>query len=218
MMNHEIRLPASEFGAMPVLILDPEWAERVRNDLYTADPERRDEVWEGVLVVPPMANNEHQRLARLIAKAIDMATNSANEENIFDGCNISDREQEWTHNYRCPDVAVFLPGNPAKDCDTHWVGGPDFLVEVISPGDHSSEKLPFYASVGVREVLFVSRNPWRLEMYKREGDRFVEIGRSTEAGGMPLQSSVLPVSFNLVPSDERPDIVIIGADGRTWTA
>ena len=28
-----------------------------------------------------------------------------------------------------PDVAVFLPGGLARNCDTYWLGGPDFVVE-----------------------------------------------------------------------------------------
>ena len=60
---------------------------------------------------------------------------------IFPGCNVSDRPKRWKKNYRCPDVAVFLPGNPAEDRETHWFGGPDFAVEILSPYDRSREKL-----------------------------------------------------------------------------
>ncbi len=51
--------------------------------------------------------------------------------------------------YRVTDMLVVLPGNPIQNLDTHFVGGPDFLVEVLSPGDQALEKLPFYAVIGV---------------------------------------------------------------------
>jgi len=46
------------------------------------------------------------------------------------------------------------------------VGGPDFAVEILNPGDRTPEKLPFYASVNVRELLVVDRDPWSLELFR----------------------------------------------------
>jgi hypothetical protein len=45
---------------MPVMIYDPVWEARIRAELDDLNVNRREEVWEGVLVVPPMPNNEHQ--------------------------------------------------------------------------------------------------------------------------------------------------------------
>ena len=85
---------------------------------------------------------------------------SASRCEFFPGCNVSDQPERWKRNYRCPDVAVFLPGNPAEDRGTHWYGGPDFAAEVHSRFDRSRKKFGFYAKVGVRELLLVDRHPW----------------------------------------------------------
>ena len=73
---------------------------------------------------------------------------------------MSSRSQRWKRNFRCPDVAVFLPDNPAEDRKTHWFGGPDFAVEIQSPFDRSREKFGFYAKVGVACWMFVTCRPW----------------------------------------------------------
>ncbi len=91
------------------------------------------------------------------------------------------RPSDWTKNYRCPDVLVFLPGNPAEDRGTHWLGGPDFAVEIMSRGDRSRKKLDFYAKVGVRELLLIDRRPWKLELYRRHDDR-LELAALLEPG------------------------------------
>lgn len=42
---------------------------------------------------------------------------------------------------------MYLAGSKAKDSGTHWVGGPDILVEITSPGEDPRQKLDFYAKV-----------------------------------------------------------------------
>src|SRR5262245_28711211 len=88
---------------------------------------------------------------------------------VYAGVNISDREVNWTDNYRFPDVAVFEAGNRAKNCGSHFCGGPDLAIEIVSHGDRSRQKLGFYAQVGVRELWIVDREPWKTEIYERDG-------------------------------------------------
>src|SRR5207244_1984588 len=145
---------------MAVLVLDPTEQRRLKRARRLSGADRFDEVWNGVYDMAPLANNEHQYLATNLAAVIGTAIVQPDEGQVFAGCNVSDREVNWEKNYRCPDVAVFLKGNPAKDCDTHWFGEPDFAVEIVSPGDRSRKKLSFYASVGVRELLILDRKPW----------------------------------------------------------
>src|SRR5437899_2801748 len=111
-------------------------------------------------------------------------------------------------NHRCPDVVVYLEGNPAVDCGTHWCGGPDFLTEIMSPGDPTREKLPFYASINTREVLIVDRDPWQLELCQLQSGNLVEVGRSSLAQPDVLTSSVLPVTLRMVAGTNRPQIEI----------
>ena len=139
---------------------------------------------------------------------------------VFPGCNVSDRPRRWKRNYRCPDVAVFLPGNPAEDRNTHWFGGPDFAVEILSPYDRSRQKFGFYAKVGVRELMLVAHRPWTLELYRLAGKDFELVGESDPSvDSPPLSSEVLNLGFRLIPGDPRPQIEVSKAEGNLrWLA
>jgi Uma2 family endonuclease len=136
---------------------------------------------------------------------------------VFPGVNVGDRDENWKKNYRCQDVAVFLKGNPSQDRDTHWFGGPDFAVEVVSPNDRSRDKLDFYAKVGVRELLILDRKPWRLEMYRLAEGRLEPAGVSAPKKLAELSSTVLPLRLTLADAKPRPRLHISKADGqRNW--
>jgi Uma2 family endonuclease len=181
--------------------------------------DRYDEVWDGVLFVPPVRNNEHQEIQARLMFALYCAVEKSEGTRVRPGGNISDRVEGWTHNYRIPDVALFLPDTQAQDCDTHWCGGPDFAVEIKSEGDRSEEKLPFYAQVGVRELLLVHRDPWSLELFRLHDGTLRSVGRSTVDRPHVLMSQVVPLSFELAAGDHRPDIVVRHIDRqRVWEA
>lgn len=181
--------------------------------------DRYDEVWDGVYVVSPNADNEHMDFVGglTIGLAHILGANFAGR--ILPGCNVSDQEVKWRRNYRVPDCAVFLPGNRAEDRGSHFLGGPDFTIEVVSRGDRSRKKLEFYASVGVKELLLVDRRPWRLELYRIEGTHLAKVDTSTPDDGHALMSEVLNIGFRMLPGQKRPRIEMTSADGQvTWLA
>jgi Uma2 family endonuclease len=189
-------------------------AERKANGL-----DRWDEVWEGVYVMPPYPNNEHQFLQTRLTTILDLVVGLQGKGEVLAGANVSDRIEGWTHNYRCPDVAVFLKGNRAENHETFWFGGPDFAVEIVSPDDASRDKLEFYASVGVRELLIVDRAPWKLELYRLQGKSLVDVGNSVLPKPATLRSEVVPLSFRLVAGGPRPSVEVTHDDGvQHWTA
>ncbi|HVL12531.1 MAG TPA: Uma2 family endonuclease [Gemmata sp.] len=203
---------------MPVLILDPTLEKHFRATRDNPDVNRRDEVWEGVLVVPPQANNEHQRMVMRLCSAFGVVVDLDSGDSVLPGCNVSDRDKDWTSNYRDPDVAVYLKSNPAKDADTHWVGGPDLAVEIVSPGEDPRQKLDFYAKVKTREVLVIDRDPWAVELYRLRRGKMALVGKSDAANPATLASSALPLTFRLRPAKPRPAVVVSHADDkRAWT-
>jgi Uma2 family endonuclease len=193
---------------MTMLVLDRHAERELKRERALSGADRFDEVWDGVYVMAPLANNEHNLLAAYLVSAIACAVAQPEQGSVFAGCNVSDREDHWTKNYRCPDIAVFLKGNPAKDCDTYWLGGPDFAVEIVSPNDRSREKLDFYAKVGVRELLIVDRKPWRLELFRLSFGTLLSAGVCRPARPISLASEVLPLRFSLRPSKPRPKLVV----------
>lgn len=167
-----------------------------------------DEVWDGVYFVFPPPDDEHQEIVTGLLIAVAGVLGFPNPHRIRPGVNLSDRVKGWKKNYRAPDFVVFLDTNPAKNCDTHWVGGPDFLVEIVSPDDQSREKLPFYEKVGTREVLVIDRDPWKLELYKLVEGKLNLVGTAYPGKGKPLCSDALPVTFSLKAGDPRPKLVV----------
>lgn len=140
---------------MATLILPPEELKRMIRRRRAAGGDRHDEVWDGVYVMSPLADNVHQAITSDLVVAIKAGFDFDRGVQAFAGCNLTDRADLWRKNYRCPDVAVFLPGNPAEDRGSRWLGGPDFAAEVVSLHDRSRKKFDFYAKVGVRDLLLV---------------------------------------------------------------
>ena len=190
---------------MATMVMPPDRFQAIiaRRRRYGHDS--HDEVWNGVYVMSPEADNSHQIIVTLLSSAIVESVRNRGIL-VLSGTNISDQVDDWTRNYRVPDIAVFMPGNPAENRETHFLGGPDFLVEVVSKYDRSRRKLDFYASVGVREVLFVNRDPWRLDLYKLGDGKLELAATSLRDGAIAIESDVLGMSFRLEPSEPRPRI------------
>lgn len=203
---------------MATLIADPEAEERLLGD-FIADRkakglDRFDEVWEGTYVVMPLPNNEHQILAVLVAALFVELVTKAGRGVVTGPTNLTDRRTNWTENFRAPDVAVFLKDGTAENRDTHWLGGPDLAIEIVSRGDRSEQKLGFYASVGTREVLLVERDPWRLRLFRAAGGVMATAGQ-VAVGDDPLRTETVPLSWALENNveGERPKLVLTDADG-----
>src|SRR5438105_1031774 len=138
---------------MKLVICDPDDLRRLIRRRRKTGADRFDEVWDGVYVMSPLADYEHMELAGRLVHSFYEAIDPARLLTMAPGANVSDRRVKWTRNYRCPDVLVFLKGNKAELCKTHWYGGPDLAIEILSPRDRSRQKFAFYARVGVRELL-----------------------------------------------------------------
>jgi Uma2 family endonuclease len=198
---------------MAVLVHDPEIEARLMAEREASEARKHDEVWDGVYVMSPLPNNEHQALAAELWLVFRTIVQECGGGVVYNGLNVSDRKEGWLQNYREPDVAVILPGNRAKDCGTHWCGGPDFLVEILSPNDPARDKRPFYAEIGVRELLVLDRDPWRLELYRLDAGRLDLIGTSAPNRPDTLTSAVLPLTFRLAAGQKRPQIEVSATDG-----
>ncbi len=202
-----------------VVILDPDLARQYRAEREERLPENRDEVWDGVLVVPPNPNTEHQRFVMKLGAAYSTVIDWDAGDMVLPGANVSDRADGWTHNYRIPDVVVALAGGAAKDCGTHFHGGPDLVVEITSPGEDPRLKLDFYAKVRSRELLVIDRDPWALELYQLRRGKLRLTGRSDVANPAELASGVLPLTFQLRDGTPRPVVVVTHTGtGQIWTA
>ena len=178
-----------------VRVLDPDAARAYVRTRQAREVDKYDEVWDGVYVVPPLATNPHQGFIGVLCHVFYGVMGLESGVRIYPGANVSDRRSGWEHSYRCPDVVAVLPGGRAVDCGTHWMGGPDFLVEVESPRDATGEKIPFYGRLGVRELLVIGRDTRRLRLYRHDGTQLVEVGLTVHQGKKWLVSEVIPFAF-----------------------
>ena len=202
---------------MAIMVLDPYVEEQILAERRGFDGSQYDEVWEGVYIVTPLPSNEHQRLVNKLCVILSEAVEAKELGDVFSGVNLSDRDEGWNKNFREPDVAVFLRNGRAIDRGTHWQGAADFLVEIISPGERTRDKIPFYSSIGVVELLIVDRDPWSLELYRHENGQLTKVGQSTLAAPEVLESRTVGLTFQLLPGETRPQIQTIHpASGRQW--
>jgi Uma2 family endonuclease len=203
---------------MATMILDPLLAEQLREQRRAWGADKFDEVWEGVYMMAPLANDEHQALAADFCAILKDALGWSGKAKIYPGVNLAATTGLWTENYRCPDVAVFLRETKAENRDTHWVGPADFLIEITSPGDRTHDKIAFYDQIGVEELLIVNRDVWALEFYQREGGRMQKTAQSQSTDSTLLISRKVPLSFRLLPGEKRPVIEVAHmASDKKWS-
>jgi Uma2 family endonuclease len=191
-------------GLLDILI---EERKRKGIDLY-------DEVWEGMYVIPAMPIIAQQRL---LGDLGDILTEVVKREKAGDkvqGANVSDRRKGWEHNYRVPDMVVVLKNSRAVDCGTHFCAGPDFLVEIQSPGDDTEEKVPFYSKIGVRELLIIHRDKQTLRLLRHDGHELVLVKPTEQEGKEWLVSDVLPLAFRPTRSKGAPRTQVRRTDGK----
>jgi len=203
---------------MNTLVLDPRVSERMIRERHDLGIDQFDEVWEGVYVMAPAPNDEHQGIEVRLARPLLEIVEDADLGVVRPSINLASDPNDWEHDYRIPDIAVFLKDSPAVCHDTFWSGPPDFLVEIISPFDKSREKLEFYGKLGTRELLLVDRDPWQLELYRLRGKKLTLAARLALGDNQTIASKVLPLRFRLLKGKPRPTIEITATDSqRNWT-
>ena len=132
---------------MPTLVRDPPPAE------FEALLERRrrlgqdlmDEVWNGVYHLNPAPHRQHANVVQQLAEILGVPARKAGLLPMLSIFNLGEPSD-----YRVPDGGLFRPGP-----DEVYAPTAALVVEVVSPGDDSWEKLPFYGEHEVDEVLIV---------------------------------------------------------------
>jgi Uma2 family endonuclease len=193
---------------MATVILDQEFANDLIAERRKNGSDRRDEVWEGVYMMAPMPNDEHLSITSDLCAIFKIEIEWQGKGVCREGANVSDRIKNWTENYRIPDVCVMLKGGESVNHKTFWYGGPDLTVEVCSPSEDPHKKIAFYESVGVRELLVIDRNPWKLELFRLTRGKLKLLGKLTSIRSPEIVSEVIPFAFRFVKGAIRPGIAV----------
>lgn len=132
------------------------WVDERKN----SEAAQWDEMWNGVLHMPPMANRLHQNIAKELMIYLDRHWEKPGRGRVNQEVNLTTPEDEaaWTLNYRIPDLVLLDPPRFGIDKIEYMVGAPLVVVEIASPGDETYDKFPFYACLGVPEVWVVHRD------------------------------------------------------------
>jgi Uma2 family endonuclease len=166
-------------------VTDDELARRRRIGL-----DRWDEMWEGVLHVPPAPNYEHQRMLDRLIVVLGPLLEETGRGTLRSGINVF-HETSGTENYRIPDLTFVARGREHVIAEDGIRGGPpDAVIEVRSPDDETYDKLPFFADLGVLEVIVIDRDTKASEIYQLAGPHYVACQPDAEGW---LTSAVLDV-------------------------
>jgi len=130
--------------------------------------DRRDEMWEGALHVPPMPSCDHQDFSWHL-EAFLRGHLRGRRIRVLGAVNVASLGG-WPRDFRIPDMVLLGPDCRGVNRRTHIEGPPDVVIEIASPGDESREKLPFWARIGVPEVWIIDRDSKDVEIrVLREG-------------------------------------------------
>jgi Uma2 family endonuclease len=134
---------------MATLVLDPQPAELDALIEYRRrlDLDHHDEVWEGVLHMNPPPTGEHQYVLQQLAELLGPLARDVGLAAVINEFGLG---REGKGNFRVPDGGLHraLPRGVYQRTAA-------LVIEIVSPGDESWDKLPFYAAHEVDEVLIV---------------------------------------------------------------
>jgi hypothetical protein len=155
---------------MATVVLDHvEELEALKERRRVSGLDRLDEVWEGVLHMVPAPNYGHARLTQQLAVALDDPARDAGLEAAMGEFNLGDSIDD----FRVPDGGLHRSGTGGV-----WLHTAALVVEIISPGDETWQKLPFYAAHEVDEVLILDPEERAVHWLGLSGDEYHPIERS----------------------------------------
>jgi len=157
---------------MRTVVLDPPTAglDGLLERRHRSGLDRLDEIWEGVLHMVPAPSFGHASLTQQLAVILDGPARAAGLIPTMGEFNLGDSE----HDFRVPDGGLHRPGAHGT-----WLPTAALVVEIVSPGDESWEKLPFYAAHKVDEVLIVNPDKRSVDWLALTGVEYRPIERSS---------------------------------------
>jgi Uma2 family endonuclease len=172
------------------------WLEkRRRNGL-----DKRDELWNGVLHMPPPPSYRHGRLASRLHVVLEPRAVALGLESVLE-IGLYRSDDDW----RVPDLMLLRP----EQATSRGASGAEVVFELLSPNDETYDKLPFYAELGVREVFVIDQATRAVELFVLRGDKLH--AALPDALGV-LRSVVLGVELATGPG---PALLLTGAVDAT---
>jgi Uma2 family endonuclease len=156
---------------MRTLVLDPSTAglDRLMERRARSGLDRLDEVWGGVLHMVPAPSLAHARIAQQLAELLGPLARAGGLESAMHEFNLGESERD----FRVPDGGLHRSGAAGT-----WLPTAALVVEIVSPGDETWEKLPFYAAHDVEEVLIVDPGKCDVRWLELAGGEYRDVSHS----------------------------------------
>ena len=138
--------------------------------------DRWDEIWDGVLHMPPMPNRDHQDLEFELESWLRTFWSRPRGNKVYHQINLAAAGGWPDKNYRIPDLVLLTPDRFDVDRNEYFEGPPTVVVEIHSPGDEAYEKFGFYAELGVPELWVIDRDTRTPEVHLLTGGDYVKQG------------------------------------------
>ena len=176
-------------------------SERELADRRSKGLDRWDEMWDGVLHMTPAPTFEHQRILDRLIGFLESLVRTSGRGQLASGVNVFGAES----NYRVPDLTFVAAGREfVIQEDGVRGGGPDAVIEIRSPHDETYDKFPFFASLGIREVIVIDRDSKRPELYRLAGSQYVALQEDDQGW---LRSEAMNVRFGRI-AGEKPRLAV----------
>jgi Uma2 family endonuclease len=133
--------------------------------------DRWDEMWQGVLHMTPAPSLEHQRIVDELIEFLRPRLRNTGRGRLVSGINVF-RDSLAAGDYRIPDLTFVADGRTEILRHDGARGAPDAVIEIRSPEDETHAKLPFYAALGVGEVIVCDRDTKAPEVFRLAGTRY----------------------------------------------
>jgi Uma2 family endonuclease len=133
-----------------------------------------DEMWEGILHMPPPPNLEHQSFEGSLETYLRLRWAPQHGAKVYHTVAVSP-PGGWPNSYRAPDLVLLLPDRFTRIRGEYIEGAPNVVVEIHSPGDEAYEKLPFYAQLGAPEVWIIHRDKKTPESHVLKRGRYKKL-------------------------------------------
>ena len=157
--------------------------------------DRWDEMWWGELHMVPPPAERHQSLGSVLLTVLAPLVRARGLKIAYEiGLFSADDD------YRVPDLGVYrLDQTSVRGLEN----AAELVVELVSPGDESRAKLPWYAE-RVREVVLVDRDTLAVELFRTRDGRAEPVE--------PAASEVLGCAFERLDDDQLRVTTAEGAE------
>ena len=155
---------------MPTLVRDPQPVEfeQLLERRRKLGQDLLDEVWEGVYHMNPAPAGRHAQLVQQLAELLGPPARGVGLAPMLSIFNIGEQD-----NFRVPDGCLHR-----ERADRVFYATAALVVEVVSPGDKTWDKLDFYAAHNVDELLIVDPAKRPVDWLSLSGGQYEPVERS----------------------------------------